>query len=306
MALTGIGTTVLNAEYLIMLEDFVNNSDNPDTTRDKLGELTLMDDLANGGFRARWNPGNTALYTTNTPVGIPSPSTVWWRVYGTGTEGVGGLQGNMTDPIIGYQINGNTVDMYINWSRIGNPTSLCLMWATDTQNNNLDQTPNCDRAGDIICISNINPNPNANVAITKEVNQTMVDSGDSVTYYYNVTNTGNCNLTNVQVTDNIYGGPLTLQSGDTNGNDWLDISETWRYIYIATITNSITNTGNVSAEDELGNTVYDEATATVYVSSPSPSASPSAQVPALTPVGTVLLVGALSLISVIMIRKKRK
>ena len=65
------GTTVYNTEFQLMLEDRTNTS-NVDGSRDRLGELTLMDDLANTGFTTRWNQGNNGWYITNTP-GLMAP-----------------------------------------------------------------------------------------------------------------------------------------------------------------------------------------------------------------------------------------
>jgi PKD repeat protein len=152
------GTTVEKAEFLLILEDLTDNSDNPNTTRDQLGELTLMDDLNNDGFTKRWDQAKPPNYTINNAQTAPTGNSSWWRrELGTGTPGTGGPQGVMGADI-GYRIDnstigGNFVDMYVSWAALGNPSSLCLIWATDNQNNNLDQTPNCDRPEETSCLS---------------------------------------------------------------------------------------------------------------------------------------------------------
>ncbi len=151
------GTTVEQAEFLLILEDLTDNSNDPNTTRDQLGELTLMDDLNNDGFMKRWDSAKPPNYTLNNAQTAPTGNSSWWRrVLGTGTPGTGGPQGVMGADI-GYRIDnsttgGNFVDMYVSWAALGNPSSLCLMWATDNQNNNLDQTPNCERAEETYCL----------------------------------------------------------------------------------------------------------------------------------------------------------
>jgi len=149
------GTSVYDAEFLLILEDRTDTSD-VDGNRDLLGELTLMDDLANIGFATRWNQGNKGWYITNTPGGN-GPSSLWKRELGTGTAGTGGPQGVMGADI-GYRIDnattgGNFVDMYISWAVLENTSACCLIWATDNQNINLDQAPNCDRPTQTSCLS---------------------------------------------------------------------------------------------------------------------------------------------------------
>ncbi len=150
------GTSVYKAEFLLMLEDLSDPNSVP-YNRDKLGELTLMDDLANVGFQNRWNSTNPPDYVPNTPDTSPSPSPYWRRVYGTGTAGTGGPQGIITDPDIGYRVNGSYVDMYVSWDVLGDPAQVCVIWATDNHDPNLDQAPNCDRPQTPLCFSILCP-----------------------------------------------------------------------------------------------------------------------------------------------------
>ncbi len=143
------GTSVYNAEFLLILEDRTDTS-NVDGSRDQLGELTLMDDLANIGFAKRWNKGDSGAYLTGTPDNGGS-SSLWKRAVGNGTAGTGGPQGVMGADI-GYRIDNGFVDMYVSRAALGNASSLCLIWATDNQNPNLDQAPNCDRPTGANCI----------------------------------------------------------------------------------------------------------------------------------------------------------
>jgi len=154
------GTSVYKGEFLLILEDRTDTG-NVDGSRDQLGELTLMDDLPpNLGFKTRWNSGGSGAYIT----GIPDSganSTLWMRRLGSGTPGTGGPQGVMGADV-GYRIDnattgGNFVDMYISWAALGNPSSLCLIWATDNQVVNMDQAPNLDRPEATSCLSVCTP-----------------------------------------------------------------------------------------------------------------------------------------------------
>jgi len=105
------------------------------------------------------------------------------------------------------------------------------------------------------------------INIVKEADPTVIHSGDIVTYTYTVTNTGNCQLKNVTVSDDKIPG-VSYVSGDTNGDHWLDCNETWVYTASSVLHVDTINTGNVSAKDELGKQVFDEDYASVDVIHP--------------------------------------
>jgi len=77
--------------------------------------------------------------------------------------------------------------------------------------------------------------PNPDIEITKTANPTQAHDEDLVTYTYVVTNPGNVLLSNVSVTDNMI-EQVTYQSGDTNQNGLLDMSETWIFSANYTVT----------------------------------------------------------------------
>ena len=90
-----------------------------------------------------------------------------------------------------------------------------------------------------------------------------------ITYEYTVNNTGNADLINLVLTDDKAGTP-SLVSGDTNGDNKLNVGETW--IYSATYTvpdaDSVTNIATVTAEDAAGTAVDDTAQCTTEIKSP--------------------------------------
>lgn len=88
-----------------------------------------------------------------------------------------------------------------------------------------------------------------------------VTEGDLITYYYNVSNVGNVNLTDIKVIDDRV-DPIYL-SGDINNDSWLNLSEIWLYKAVYMITKSdlnkdIVNIANVTARDPCGKPVEDE------------------------------------------------
>ncbi|PKP52473.1 MAG: hypothetical protein CVT90_02630, partial [Candidatus Altiarchaeales archaeon HGW-Altiarchaeales-3] len=87
------------------------------------------------------------------------------------------------------------------------------------------------------------------------------------TYTYTVTNTGDVPLTNVVVTDDKC-SPVTYQSGDTNSDSALDLTETWTYTCTATINVDTTNVATVTGEAPTGDTVTDNDSAYVEVINP--------------------------------------
>ncbi|WP_415373958.1 ice-binding family protein [Patiriisocius sp. Uisw_017] len=70
---------------------------------------------------------------------------------------------------------------------------------------------------------------------------------DTVTYTFTVTNEGGSAITSVTVTDPLLGGLLTaIPTGDTDGDNELDVTETWVYVQGYTITQSDIDTGSIS------------------------------------------------------------
>ena len=88
--------------------------------------------------------------------------------------------------------------------------------------------------------------------------------GDTVTYTFTVTNTGDIPLSSVTVTDNVAGNAV-YQSGDTNADGMLDLDETWVFTKDYTIPTpqvaNVVNTATVCGYDPI-QAVANDPTAT--------------------------------------------
>jgi hypothetical protein len=99
---------------------------------------------------------------------------------------------------------------------------------------------------------NVNGPVEPKMSITKSVSKSVICAGDSVIYTYEIMNTGSAPITNVVLTDNKLGVITGPASGDTNGNNQLDLSETWTYTKETTLSVSTTNTATASGNAPAG------------------------------------------------------
>lgn len=87
--------------------------------------------------------------------------------------------------------------------------------------------------------------------------------GAEVTYTYSVINPGTVALTDVSLVDDQC-SPVTYSSGDDNGNERLNVDETWVYTCTTTLTETTTNTGTAQGSAN-GLTAIDYSLAIVVV-----------------------------------------
>jgi uncharacterized repeat protein (TIGR01451 family) len=89
------------------------------------------------------------------------------------------------------------------------------------------------------------------------------DPGETISYEFTVTNTGNVTLDNVVVSDPLV-GPLNFAGGDPNNNNALDVGEVWTYTATYALTQadidagSKTNTATATGTPPVGPNVSDE------------------------------------------------
>ena len=111
------------------------------------------------------------------------------------------------------------------------------------------------------------------IALNKTADPVQAQDGDTITYNYTITNPGNTPLSAISVTDDKI-EDVTYQSGDTNGNEILDVDETWVFAATYTITTEddspLVNTATVSGTDALSRSVEsEEDTASVDILQPA-------------------------------------
>jgi uncharacterized repeat protein (TIGR01451 family) len=94
----------------------------------------------------------------------------------------------------------------------------------------------------------------------------LPDGPGSVTYTYTLNNIGTVPVTDITMVGDTC-SPITLDSGDTNSNAELDVSETWTYSCSTTLTETHTNIVTATGSAN-GITANDIASATVVVGVP--------------------------------------
>lgn len=90
--------------------------------------------------------------------------------------------------------------------------------------------------------------PNVTIKIVKNADPMSFGPGGGMsTYSYSITNPGIHALSNVTVTDRDC-TPVEFKSGDENGNNMLENTETWLYTCLASITETITTSATARGE----------------------------------------------------------
>jgi hypothetical protein len=121
----------------------------------------------------------------------------------------------------------------------------------------LDPARNCMRLAALLILLAMT----FSMAEAKEPVTGQVTEGDLITYYYNVSNIGDVNLTDVKVIDDKV-VPIYMK-GDANNDSWLNLGEIWLYKAIYKVTKAdlmedITNTATATARDPCGKPVEDK------------------------------------------------
>ncbi len=116
----------------------------------------------------------------------------------------------ITAPDASYRITANYIDVWISFGRLPpatSPTHMSLAWATDQEDPGLESAPNLDSVDTAQTPIHLD----ADLAVTKDVNNHTPSVGSSVTYTVMVTNSGPAAATNIVITDLLPSG-VTYQS----------------------------------------------------------------------------------------------
>ncbi|MFO8132852.1 MAG: hypothetical protein R6U10_02805, partial [Thermoplasmatota archaeon] len=110
---------------------------------------------------------------------------------------------------------------------------------------------------------------NADIMVTKTASPTTIQSGETVTWAINVTNTGGVNLSAVYVNDSDPAAP-------DYGPFLLNVSQSRQFSYTTSPTADVTNVVDVEGRDPPGNLVTNSSSASVDVVSPDISVTKTA------------------------------
>jgi uncharacterized repeat protein (TIGR01451 family) len=111
--------------------------------------------------------------------------------------------------------------------------------------------------------------PTPGINMVKEADSSQVYVGETITYTFTVTNTGNVPLSDVYIDDNMINDDILFVGGDDNSDGYLDVTETWifRAFHEACYCdpNPLENIAEVYGLDGLGRTVSDADSASVTI-----------------------------------------
>jgi len=119
-------------------------------------------------------------------------------------------------------------------------------------------TDPCDPAKFVVSAPDsvtVNALHTASLAVDKTADKTQANVGETITYTFTVTNTGNVPLAGITIDDNKVQGITGPAAGeDTNGDGKLDTTETWTFtgtyvVQLADICGDIVNTATAKATD---------------------------------------------------------
>jgi uncharacterized repeat protein (TIGR01451 family) len=115
------------------------------------------------------------------------------------------------------------------------------------------------------------------IAVTKDPPTQWVLSGGTATFTIRAQNTGNADLSNVTVSDDPPCDTLTGPTGDTDGDNELDTTETWSWTCtVDNVMAGFTNAATVTGTPPTGPNVSDSDTAEVQIGQkPKPEPDPS-------------------------------
>ncbi|UCF12799.1 MAG: DUF11 domain-containing protein, partial [Thermoplasmatales archaeon] len=224
------GGNVIEAEYILLLEDTPNNGG------DGHGEIYLVNDIDNDGLFSEYSP-----WASNHPAAITNTS------------------------VVGYNIAGHNVSLYVRLANITNPSSLYFTWATDNEDPTIHQTSAHDRS-DFFFDADLSK---ADISIVKTDDPDPINAGGYLTYTLNVTNNGPHSAENVNITDTLPSG-VTFNYANPTANGSSDPTYWWIFSSID-VGNTETITINITVDSGTMGIITNNATAINDTYDPYPS-----------------------------------
>ena len=193
------GNNIFGAEYLLFVED---------SKDDGMGKAYLLADTDSDGRFSEYEPNK---YVMN-----PGPT---------------------NSSIAGYRFDGNCVDLYLKLSALNtsDPWGINLAWASDQENQNLEQAPNSDSIDASDVPIHLAPVLTPAIDVTKTDLPDPVEAGGDLTYTLTCQNMGNAIAHNLTAVDylpvevtyisaepeptSVSDGTLTWEIGDLSPED---------------------------------------------------------------------------------------
>jgi uncharacterized repeat protein (TIGR01451 family) len=256
LTFSGMGNDTVTIRYVVS----VPGCPIPDTA--------YLDLLTEDCYFPSWKLTKTAQTTTYSTVGEVINYSI--ELENTGNVSIGSVVVTdilaTTGPTYDNGDNNHNDSLDINeiwiYSATRNITQNDLDFGSFTNTANVTGIPYRGNLTDTFDIEIITANQNPSIEIIKTAVPTAYSTlGEEVEYSFVVNNTGNVTLTNVEVTDPLFGltfGPVTLAPGTSQ-----TYNHTYTVTQMALDTGSVYNVASVTSEDTNGNPIEDSDDETI-------------------------------------------
>jgi len=249
-------------------------NDATDSDADASSGETIFTNLISGENDDTWDAGLVAYdpkiavdkTADKVQANVGETITYTFTVTNTGNVPLAGVAINddkvqgITGPAAGEDANGDSkLDLTETWTFTGTYVVALTDICGDIVNTaTAKATDPCDPAKFVVSAPDsvtVNAQHTASLVVDKTADKTQANVGETITYTFTVTNTGNVPLAAVTIEDNkVQGITGPAAGGDANNNGKLDTTETWTYtgtyvVQLTDICGDIVNTATAKATD---------------------------------------------------------